>query len=178
LATHVALLRGINVGGNNLIKMADLKACFEDGGLADVATFIQSGNVLFTARGSAAELTDRIERMLSSAFGYEASVVLRTRSQMRAVVDRAPTGFGTEPSRFRYDVIFLKAPLTAKAAMRVVSPREGVDEVVAGAGVLYSSRLVSRLTQSRLNKIVGTPEYRNMTIRNWNSTTKIAALMG
>ena len=127
MATHVALLRGINVGGNNLIRMADLKACFEDGGFADVATFIQSGNVLFTARGSAPELMARIERMLSSTFGYEASVVVRSRSQMRAVVGRAPPGFGAEPSRFRYDVIFLKPPLTARAAMRVITPREGVD---------------------------------------------------
>ena len=178
MATHVALLRGINVGGNNLIKMADLKACFEEGGFADVTTFIQSGNVLFTARGSGPALTERIERMLSSAFGYEASVVLRTRSQMRAVVDRAPAGFGTDPSAHRYDVIFLMPPLSAKTAMRVVSLREGVDEAFAGTGVIYFSRLASRLTQSRVNKIVGTPEYRSMTIRNWNTTTKIAALMG
>lgn len=178
MATHVALLRGINVGGNNLIRMADLKACFEDGGFADVTTFIQSGNVLFTARGTATELAGRVERMLSRAFGYEASVVVRTRSQMRAVVDRAPAGFGAEPSRFRYDVIFLRPPLTPKAAMRVVSLREGVDDAFTGTGVLYFSRLTSRATQSRMSKIVGTPEYRNMTIRNWNTTTKITALMG
>ena len=179
MATHVALLRGINVGGKNLIKMADLKACFEADGYADVVTFIQSGNVLFTARGvPAAELANDIERVLSNTFGhYEASVVLRTRAQMRAIVDRAPSGFGTDPEGFRYDVIFLKAPLTAKVAMRTVSIREGVDEVVPGTGVLYSSRLVSRLTQSRLNKIVGTPAYANMTIRNWNTTTKLTAML-
>jgi uncharacterized protein (DUF1697 family) len=61
--------------------------------------------------------------------------------------------------------------------MRSVSIREGVDEVVPGTGVLYSSRLVSRLTQSRLNKIVGTPAYANMTIRNWNTTTKLTAML-
>jgi uncharacterized protein (DUF1697 family) len=179
MATHVALLRGINVGGKNLIKMADLKGCFEANGYVDVVTYIQSGNVLFTARSvAAAELADRIERMLKSTFGhYEASVVLRTRAQMRAIVDRAPTGFGTDPEGFRYDVIFLKPPLTAKVAMRSVSIREGVDEVVPGTGVLYSSRLVSRLTQSRLNKIVGTPAYANMTIRNWNTTTKLTAML-
>jgi uncharacterized protein (DUF1697 family) len=178
MATHVALLRGINVGGKNLIKMADLKACFEANGYVDVVTYIQSGNVVFTARGVASELASRIERMLSETFGhYDASVVLRTKAQMRAVVDKAPTGFGTDPAGFRYDVIFLKAPLTAKVAMRSISMREGVDEVVPGSGVLYSSRLVSRLTQSRLNKIVGTPAYANMTIRNWNTTTKLTAMV-
>jgi uncharacterized protein (DUF1697 family) len=179
MATHVALLRGINVGGKNLIKMADLKACFEANGYVDVVTYIQSGNVVFTARGTGApELASRIERMLSETFGhYDASVVLRTKAQMRAIVDKAPTGFGTDPAGFRYDVIFLKAPLTAKVAMRSISMREGVDEVVPGSGVLYSSRLVSRLTQSRLNKIVGTPAYANMTIRNWNTTTKLTAML-
>jgi uncharacterized protein (DUF1697 family) len=179
MATHVALLRGINVGGKNLIKMADLKACFEANGYVDVVTYIQSGNVVFTARGvGAPELANRIERMLSETFGhYDASVVLRTKAQMRAIVDKAPTGFGTDPAGFRYDVIFLKAPLTAKTAMGSISMREGVDEVVPGSGVLYSSRLVSRLTQSRINKIVGTPAYANMTIRNWNTTTKLTAML-
>jgi len=179
MATHVALLRRINVGGKNLIKMTDLKVCFEANGYVDVVTYIQSGNVLFTARNvAAAELADRIERMLKRTFGhYEASVVLRTRAQMRAIVDRAPAGFGTDPEGFRYDVIFLKPPLTAKVAMRSVNPREGVDQVVPGTGVLYSSRLVARLTQSRLNTIVGTPAYANMTIRNWNTTTKLTAML-
>jgi uncharacterized protein (DUF1697 family) len=179
MATHVALLRGINVGGKNLIKMAELKACFEANGYVDVVTYIQSGNVVFTAHGvGGPELASRIEGMLSETFGhYDASVVLRTKAQMRAIVDKAPTGFGTDPAGFRYDVIFLKPPLTAKVAMRSISMREGVDEVVPGPGVLYSSRLVSRLTQSRLNKIVGTPAYANMTIRNWNTTTKLTAML-
>ena len=178
MATHVALLRGINVGGKNLIPMAALRACFEGHGYADVTTLIHSGNVVFTARGTPArELVAAIERMLSDAFGYEASVVLRTKAQMRAVVGRAPAGFGTEPSRFRYDVIFLKPPLTARVAIGTFAPREGVDRAWPGAGVVYVSRLASRASQSRLSRIVSTPEYRSMTIRNWNTTTKIAALM-
>ena len=178
MATHVALLRGINVGGKNLIPMTALKACFEDQGYIDVATLIQSGNVVFTSRGvPAAELVERIERMLSDTFGYDASVVLRTKAQMRRIVDRAPAGFGAQPARFRYDVIFLKPGLTPAAAMRTFTPREGVDQVWAGAAVVYASRLTSRASQSRLSKIASTPEYRLMTIRNWNTTTKITALM-
>src|ERR1044071_1659805 len=95
---YVALLRGINVGGNNLIKMTALKACFEKQGLSDVSTYIQSGNVVFTADAAgAAALVTRIERALGVAFDYQASVVLRTRKQMQEVVARAPKGFGTEP---------------------------------------------------------------------------------
>jgi uncharacterized protein (DUF1697 family) len=178
MARYVALLRGINVGGRNLIRMADLKSCLEDDGLEDVVTYIQSGNVLFGSRGSSlTELTDRIEALLSATFGYEASVVLRSRSQMRATVDRAPAGFGDDPARYRYDAIFLKAPLTARSAMKSVPTKEGVDRADVGPGVLYFSRLTSRATQSRLGKIVGTPAYRNMTIRNWNTTMKLAQML-
>src|SRR3954463_1796832 len=111
---YVALLRGINVGGNNLIKMAALRACFEKQGLLEVVTYIQSGNVVFGATDSTAEtLCSGIERALASAFQYEASVILRTHKEMQRIVARAPEGFGAQPDKYRSDVIFLKAPLTA-----------------------------------------------------------------
>jgi uncharacterized protein (DUF1697 family) len=177
VAAYVALLRGINVGGKNLIKMPELKACFEAGGFRDVVTYIQSGNVLFrSARGSAA-LARRIEEMLTSTFGYQVSVVLRSRAQLRAVVETAPEGFGVDPEAFRYDVIFLKEPLTARAALKSVPTRQGVDEVHAGRGVLYSSRLISRAAQSRLSKVVSLPIYQSMTIRNWKTTTTLLRMM-
>jgi len=178
MARNVALLRGINVGGNNLIRMADLKACFEAHGYGDVVTYIQSGNVVFTARGSGAALTREVEAMLASTFDhYDASVVIRSRTQLRAIVDRAPGGFGEAPDLFRYDVIFLMPPLTARAAIADVPVREGVDTVTAGPGVLYHSRLTSQATKSRLSKIAALPMYRQLTIRNWNTTTKLLALM-
>ena len=178
MARYVALLRGINVGGKNLIKMPALKACFEDHGFEDVTTYIQSGNVVFGSPDTeAAQLTSRIEDMLTSTFGLPLSVVLRSRAQMRAIVDRAPDGFGTEPARYRYDVIFLKAPVTATTAMKSVSTKPGVDEAHAGTGVLYFSRLTARAAQSHLSRIVGLPVYKNMTIRNWNTTTKLLQML-
>jgi uncharacterized protein (DUF1697 family) len=178
MARYVALLRGINVGGRNPIKMPGLKACFEANGFDDVSTYIQSGNVVFTSTTSnQAELTRRIERMLASAFDYEASVVLRSRKRMRETVDRAPKGFGIEPTRYRYDVVFLKSPLSARTAMKSVLTKEGVDRVWSGSGVLYTSRLASRAAQSRLSRIVSLPIYRDMTIRNWNTTTKLLQML-
>jgi uncharacterized protein (DUF1697 family) len=175
---YVALLRGINVGGKNLIKMPALKACFETNAFDDVTTYIQSGNVLFTSPETrAAELTRRIEAMLAETFGYQATVVVRNRQQMRAVVERAPEGFGAEPTRYRYDVIFLKGPLTAKVAMRSVPTKPGVDEAYAGTGVLYFSRVTAKAAQSRLNKIISSPIYPSVTIRNWNTTTKLLRMM-
>ncbi len=179
MTTYVALLRGINVGGKNLIKMPALKACFEAGGFEDVATYIQSGNVVFRTAGSgSAALVRRIEAMLTETFGFPATVVLRSSAQMRTIVDGAPRGFGSEPAAYRYDVIFLKEPLTAAAALRDVPTREGVDTAHAGKGVLYFSRLTSSASQSRLSKIISLPIYPSLTIRNWNTTTKLLELMG
>jgi uncharacterized protein (DUF1697 family) len=77
---------------------------------------------------------------------------------------------------YRYDVIFLK-DVTPAEAMKSVTLKEGVDAAAVGPGVLYHSRLIAKATQSRINRIVGLPVYQNMTIRNWNTTTKILALM-
>jgi uncharacterized protein (DUF1697 family) len=174
----LALLRGINVGGKNIIKMTALKAYFEEMGFTDVATYIQSGNVLFAApKGRQAQLTGAIEEALSKTFGYQSRVVLVSHKQLKKAVDAAPRGFGEDPSRYRYDVIFLKEPLSASEAMQSVSTKEGVDQAWVGDGVLYFSRLIEKATQSHLSRIVGLPVYQDMTIRNWNTTTKLLALM-
>ncbi len=174
----LALLRGINVGGNNIIPMSKLKASFEALGFSDVATFIQSGNVLFTAPSSSlTTLEKKIESALSRNFSYTASVVLISKANLEAVVRDAPKGFGSKPDAYRYDVLFLKAPLTGKKAIADVPAKEGVDTVHAGKNVLYFSRLVAKITQTKLTKIVGTPIYKQMTIRNWNTTSKLAKMM-
>jgi uncharacterized protein (DUF1697 family) len=175
---YVALLRGINVGGRNLIAMPALRACFADNGFPDARTYIQSGNVVFSSSGTpASALTRQIEDLLSSTFAYRASVVLRSRTQLRAVVGKAPNGFGSNPSEYRCDVIFLKEPLNAKRAMEAVLTRPEVDEVTPGPGVLYFSRLASRAAQSRLSRIASSPIYPNVTIRNWNTTVALLRLL-
>src|SRR5438046_2788073 len=134
---YVALIRGINVGGNNLIKMPALKICFEEQGLRDVATYIQSGNVVFTAAARPAEIAGRLEAALATRFACRTAVMLRSHKEMEAIVGRAPSGFGAQPEKYRYDVIFLGGPLTPKEALAKVATRPGVDQARPGAGVLY-----------------------------------------
>ena len=178
MTRYVALLRGINVGGKNLIRMPALKACFEENGFEDVTTYIQSGNVLFASSETRnAALTDRIEAVLAESFDYVPTVVVRSRKQMRAIVDGAPKGFGSRPDEYRYDAIFLKEPLTAKKAIGEVPTNPAVDTAHAGTGVLYFSRLIVKATASRMGKIVASPIYASVTIRNWNTTTKLLSLM-
>jgi len=175
---YVALLRGINVGGNNLIKMTELKSCFEAQRFDNVSTYIQSGNVIFScADVDQGELSARIERFLSQKFNYSSRVVIRSLKQMKEIVNRAPKDFGRSPEIYRYDAIFLRDPVTAAEAMKSVTAKAGVDAVYAGKGVLYFSRLISKASQSHLTRIIAKPVYREMTIRNWNTTTKLLSLM-
>ncbi len=175
---YLALLRGINVGGKNLVKMADLRAwpAFEELELEEVATYIASGNVLFRApRQKREALAARIESKLSKRFGTELRVVLMTAAEMKGVVKGAPRGFGAETHRC--DVIFLRKPLTVKKAFGVLETREEVDKAWPGKGVVYFSRLAAKASGSRLSRVVALPEYQNMTIRSWSTTTKLHALM-
>jgi uncharacterized protein (DUF1697 family) len=175
---YVALLRGINVGGKNPIKMTELKACFEALGLTHVRTYIQSGNVLFCAdEPDPARLTSQIEEALSITFNYHSRVVLRSDAELKAIVAHAPKDFGSDPVTYRYNVIFLKGPLTSAEAMQSITTKEGVDQAFAGNGVLYFSILISKATQSHMSRIVSMPVYQSMTIRNWNTTTRLLNMM-
>lgn len=172
---YVGLLRGINVGGRNKIAMADLRDTFEAHGFEAVSTYIQSGNVLFESGSPRETLETEIERLLAHRFGVPLVVVVRSHRQLRSVIDNAPDGFGQRPKTYHSDALFLKAPLTGEQVMRIVELRDGVDQAWPGSGVLYFSRLTNRRTQSRMSRIVGTPEYKRMTIRSWTTTTKLLA---
>jgi uncharacterized protein (DUF1697 family) len=170
-----ALLRGINVGGRNKIAMADLRDSFDSAGYDSVSTYIQSGNVLFGSDSGRTSLETDIEAMLERRFGLRLVVVVRSHDDLRRVVDAAPAGFGAKTDDHHYDIIFLKAPLTSDRAVDVLRPREGVDQVWSGEGVVYFSRLSARRTESRLSRVASTSEYSLMTIRNWNTTTTVLA---
>jgi uncharacterized protein (DUF1697 family) len=175
---HVALLRGINVGGNNIIKMTALKAAFEEMGVTDVVTYIQSGNVVFASKAAnKPKLTKTIEDALGKTFSYSALVVVVTADELARVVSEAPPGFGTLPARYRYDVLFVKPPLMAREALASVPTKPSVDEVHAGGHALYFRRSIAKASESRLSRLVSMPLYKSLTIRNWNTTTKLLALL-
>lgn len=175
MTTHIVLLRGINVGGKNKVPMADLKACLEHLGFSNVSTYIASGNVVLESDKGTEVISTLIEKVLPESFVLEDElirVLVLTREQLRAVVDNKPPGFGEQPETYHSDAIFLIGIDAAQVIPRF-SPREGVDTVWPGDGVVYSQRLSAQRTKSRLNKIMAAPEYKLMTIRNWNTTTRL-----
>jgi len=172
----VALLRGINVGGRNLIPMSDLAEAVRSGGYDDVSTYIQSGNVLFTASAKPRDVESDLTRLIAERFSVQVPVVAQSAAEVAAVVGKAPAIFGSDDHRC--DVIFLKHPLKAEEAMTAMpEPREGVDQIWPGPGVVYFARLDAEASKSRLSRITAAPIYPNITIRNWNTTRKLHALL-
>ncbi len=177
MAKRICLLRGINVGGKNIIKMADLKACFEKMGFESVQTYIQSGNVVFESSKAPGLLTSLIEKTLLKKFKYKEPVLVLTEKKLESIIQSAPKGFGTNLENYRCDVIYIVKDITAKAFSKVISCKEGVDNVHVGKDAIYFSRLKSQASKSHLSKIVSKPEYKLVTVRNWNTTVKLKNLV-
>ena len=175
---YVALLRGINVGGNNIIKMDELRKIFEEIGFSDVKTYIQTGNVIFNdTEKDKLKLTENIEEILLKEIKSKINIVILTFSEMTEIIIKKPEGFGENDEEYKYDVIFLIEPLKTKDAIKEFNPREGVDKIYAGKKVLYHSILKKERTKSHITKILESKIYSKISIRNWNTTKKLYELM-
>jgi uncharacterized protein (DUF1697 family) len=179
MSTYIVLLRGINVGGKNKVPMAGLRKCLDELGFSDVSTYIASGNVILNSDKRPDEVRAQIEAALPARFSLDSELIkalVLSHDQLQAAIDNKPAGFGEQPDTYLSDAVFLIG-VDPDEAMAVFSPREGVDRVWSGEGVIYSQRLSAQRTKSRLGKIVGTPAYRSMTIRSWTTTTKLLELL-
>ena len=129
---YIALLRGINVGGNNIIKMRALKECFEKMGYTNVVTFIQSGNVIFEAKNeNKKEISTHIESVLSKTFNYESLIVLISHLEFKKIVADVPKEWNARDD-IRCYIGFLKEPLTAEKAAQEIKINEEVDSLKVG----------------------------------------------
>lgn len=175
--TYVALLRGVNVGGKNTVSMAKLKACVETLGFSGVRTYINSGNVIFDTTGtSPRKLEAAIERALEREFGSPIRVVVRSVSEMRDVVRAMPRGWNLS-NESRFYVIFLSHRIDTRSVLETLKPKPGVDDVLYRKGTLFWMTRFKDVTRSALQKAIRLPEYKEMTIRNANTTRKLCELM-
>lgn len=177
MTTYVAWLRGINVGGNHKVNMAELKASFEALGFESVKTYINSGNVIFKASNTKPEgIESAIEQALEKQYGFLIRVVVRTADQIDAVIKGVPKSW-LKPDDLRCNVIFLSRSIDKPGILEDVAPKAGVDELHYLPGALLWSASFSDITKSNLSKLVGTPIYKNMTIRIFNTVLKVRELM-
>ena len=175
---YVALLRGINVGGNSLIKMADIRKADEGCGYTKVATYIASGNVLFESDELNLEkITYTLENCLLNTFDLPVRVVVLSSPQYKKIMSDVPKDWEIREDIRKY-MAFIKPPVSAKTIAPEVQLKKGVDFLKVGDGVLYMTTLLSGLTKSGFNKMAGNKQlYKEMTIRNYNTAKKILSLL-
>lgn len=177
MAKYVALLRGINVGGNSIVKMSELKAAFEKNGFINVATYINSGNVIFESEETNTEkLTFQIEKMLLTNFKMNLRVVIRSQEQLKTVVSNVSDAWKNAKD-FRCYIAFVKEPTTPNEVIQEIQLKAGVDFVKAGKHVVYMATKMEGLTKSGFTKLVGKKIYKEITMRNFNTTKKLLELM-
>lgn len=172
----VALLRGVNVGGKSAIKMSELKRALEEAGFQKVSTYINSGNIIFeSAKTDGGQLTIAVERLLKSEF-FEITTVVLSAQELKNVLRKVPATWKS-PSLRRY-IAFIKKPATPEDVIRDANPKEGVDFLAKGPGVVFMSTKMSGLTKSGFPRLSTKPVYGSMTIRNYTTVLKLAQLIG
>ena len=174
---YVALLRGINVGGKNKVEMKRLKAAFEEAGMTSVRTYINSGNVIFSSPIRArARLVDLLENIIAQRFGFKVDLLVRDIKSMRGVVGAIPSDW-TNDKTMKCDVMFLWDEVNRPSILKQLHFKPEMEDVRFASGALIWRVDRENVTRSGMMKLVGTPLYKRMTIRNCNTTRKLLQLM-
>ena len=173
----VALLRGVNVGGNNMISMKSLKASFEAMGFTNVSTYINSGNIIFQSKeDDPRKLEKKIEQMLSSDYQLESKVVLRSLPEMEKLLKALPQNWG-DNSDWRFNVIFLRHSIDSEKILDELPANSEIEEVLYRPGTLLWSVQASEANRSKFVKLSTRKSFKDMTVRNLNTTRKLYELM-
>jgi uncharacterized protein (DUF1697 family) len=174
---YVALLRGINVGGKTLINMKDLKACIDELGFHDVSTYIASGNVLFESGGrDAARLQRKVERAIETRFGLAVKAVVLDRAAYARIVRAIPKSWVGDAG-VRANVAFVRRGTDAKQVVRGLQPDPAVEEVRTTNGAILWATKRDALNRSVMRKMIGGAAYKELTVRNLNTTLKLQELL-
>ncbi len=170
----IALLRGINVGGKSRVEMSRLKALFEGLGYTDVRTYINSGNVVFTAEGTPD--VQRIERGIEQEFGFFVGVIVLSAAAFRSIAESIESTWQND-SEQRTDVLFLWPVVDDESVLEKVSfnPDIEIARYVPGALIWNIRREFVR--KGGAIKLINTDIYKHMTVRNCNTVRKLASFL-
>jgi len=176
-ALFVALLRGVNVGGKNIISMTSLKASFERMGFTNVSTYINSGNILFsTKERDARKLETKIEGMLSRDHKLACKVVVRSFSEITNLIENLPKDWDGD-QEWKYNVIFLRHSIDSQKVLESLGPKREIEKVVYYPGTLLWSARLRDLSRTSMLKLSSKKIFQDMTVRNTNTTRKLYELM-
>ena len=173
---YVAFLRGINVGGKAIVSMAAIKEAHVHLGLSDVRTYINSGNVIFSTRASDAQkLTARIEKALEQHTGMAIKVLVTDHKALKKMVDAIPRNWVDDKTMRTY-VLLLWKELDDRTILDRLPIKPGVDELRYTPGAVVWRVDRENVGRSQMNRIVGTPLYKKITIRSANTMRKLNEL--
>ena len=173
---YLVLIRGINAGSKNVIKMEKLKEIFENMEFSNIETYIQTGNVYFSDyENDKQKLIEKIEKTLSDEMKNEIKVKVLKINELKNIIKYAPNEFGRENDKYKYDIMFLIEPLTTKEIMKGLKILENENEIYEGKNVLYVKRLSKKLTGSYIAQIVN--KWSDITVRNFKITNELYELM-
>ena len=174
---YVALLRGINVAGKNMLPMKDLADIFRDSGCTDVSTFINSGNVIFSA-GSDAEKTlpNRISQHIEDSFGYRIPVVLRTLEELQKAVTANP--FLSPGADEKTLHLYFLRDRPSPTAVASLDPERSLPDTFAVVGREVYLNLPNGMARTKLTNAWFDSTLKTVsTARNWNTTNKLIELL-
>ena len=175
--TYVALLRGINVGGNNRVEMVRLAGLFHLAGLSEVKTYINTGNVIFkTNRSDIGKLQSELEATIQAEFGFAVPVLLRSLSEIEQVIAALPAQWVNDQAT-KCDVMFLWPTINQITLPEQLAAKPHIDSLLFLPGTVIWHVNRNEIARSALLKIVGTKLYKQMTIRNCNTVRKLHTLM-
>jgi len=174
MAVFISMLRGVNVGGHNRIKMDELRALYESLGLRDVQTYIQSGNVVFRAeQRELARLANRVENGIERSFGFRPYVIVRTISELRDVIARNPLAARHAIDPRRLLVTFLASDPGQEARDNILKIKAHPEELWIDGRELYifypNSMARAKLSPALIERMLKT----SGTGRNWNTVRKL-----
>ncbi|MCC3356022.1 DUF1697 domain-containing protein [Bacillus sp. REN16] len=174
---YVALLRGINVGGKNKIDMKLLKQTFEQTGMNDVVTYINTGNIIFSYKGkSKTDLAYILEEAIHKDFGLQIKVVVRNLDDVREIINEIPDSWKNDKD-MKSDVMFLWDEIDDESVLKNLDIKPNIDKVKYVPGAILWSVEKKNVTKSGMSKIIGTKVYKQITVRNVNTARKIYELM-
>jgi uncharacterized protein (DUF1697 family) len=174
---YVALLRGINVGGNNIINMKELKATFESVGMKEVITYINSGNIIFSHSGyTHEEITELLEKTILDVFNLSIKVLLRSYEEIEQVMEALPQNW-TNNKEMKSNVMFLWQEIDSPLIMEKLTLKPNIDTAFYIPGTILWSIPAKKTSQSGLMKLAASKNYKQMTVRNVNTVRKIFDIM-
>jgi uncharacterized protein (DUF1697 family) len=171
---YLALLRGVNVGGNNIISMTALRDALAAAGLENVQTYIQSGNVLFQSpEKDTVRLATLIQKVISKHFNTQVEVVVFSRQHWQRIIAAAPGTWGKDPA-WKHNLLVLLPPFDMDDVVASIGTlKPDIESLVAGEGVLYQNVSLQMFGRATTGKLASNPAYKRMTIRNYNTATKL-----